>query len=83
MKSSNLSFVVHPVTEREVMVVKHSGTFLMCMSCMSCSLTMLRKAPWTSRESATATLSCLQVFLILCTTSSMASIVLWPGHPPN
>ena len=44
---------------------------------------MLGKAPWTSRNSADATLPECQASLTLCATTCMASVVQRPGQPPN
>ena len=50
---------------------------------MSCFLTVLGKAPWTSRNNATATFPDRQVSLTLWIRVWIASVVLHPGRPPN
>ena len=72
-----------PVSDRETMLMKQVGTLRMHMLCMSCSLTILGKAPCTSRKRAAADLPFLQVSLILWVTKSIASVVFLPSLPPN
>ena len=71
------------MSDRETMLMKQVGTLRMRMLCMSWSLTMLGKAPCTSRKRAAVDLPFLQVSLILWVTRSIASVVFLLGLPPN
>lgn len=83
VKSSNLSWVRHPVSIHFVNSTSSSGSRRFLMLWMSLSVTAFRKAPSMSRNRTDATLFDRQASLIIASSRCTELVVDRPGCPPR